>query len=74
MREHLDRDVQRMAGVAALEAEHDQLVEVLGWTPKLSDLAWALQELRVSAFAQPIGVRGTVSEKRIRAALREAAG
>jgi ATP-dependent helicase HrpA len=69
--EHPDRDRQRMAVVRELEAEHDRLAEVLTWTPELVDVAWMLQELRVSLFAQPIGARGPVSEKRIRAALRD---
>ena len=63
------RDRERMATVAALEDEHDQLSEVLSWTPELVDIAWMLQELRVSLFAQPVGARGPVSEKRIRSAL-----
>ena len=73
VREHLDRDSERQGKVNALEAEHDALVTSLGWTPDLIEVAWSLQELRMSLFAQPIGVSGAVSEKRIRAALREAA-
>jgi ATP-dependent helicase HrpA len=34
------------------------------------EVAWMLQELRVSQFAQGLGVRGQVSAKRIRRALR----
>ncbi len=67
--EHPDRDRERMARVRALEAEHDRLTELLAWSPELVDIAWMLQELRVSLFAQPIGANGPVSEKRIRASL-----
>ena len=74
VREHLPRDQERQRGVNALEREHDVLVESLGWTPALVDLAWSLQELRLSVFAQPIGAKAMVSEKRVRAALRDAAG
>ena len=65
------RDRQHMATVQELEAEHDRLAEVLSWTPELVDVAWMLQELRVSLFAQSVGVNGPVSEKRVRAALRD---
>ncbi|MEA2154210.1 MAG: ATP-dependent helicase HrpA [Solirubrobacteraceae bacterium] len=37
------------------------------------EIAWMLQELRVSQFAQGLGVNGQVSAKRIRQALRSAA-
>ena len=30
-----------------------------------------LQELRVSAFAQPIGVKGTISKQRVQKALED---
>ncbi len=33
------------------------------------EIAWMLQELRVSLFAQALGTRGKVSEKRITQAL-----
>lgn len=64
-----ERDRDRMAIVNSLEAEHDQLSEVLAWSPELVEVVWMLQELRVSLFAQPVGVKGSVSEKRIRATL-----
>jgi ATP-dependent helicase HrpA len=67
--ENPDRDRARMARVTALEAEHDRLSEILSWSPELVDLAWTLQELRVSLFAESIGARGTVSDTRVRAAL-----
>jgi ATP-dependent helicase HrpA len=41
-------------------------------TVELLEVPWMLQELRVSHFAQGLGVRGQVSAKRIRRALAEA--
>ena len=69
--ENPPRDRERMATVRSLEDEHDQLAEVLAWTPELVDVVWMLQELRVSLFAQPIGVKGSVSEKKVRAAMED---
>jgi ATP-dependent helicase HrpA len=67
--EHPGRDRERMALVTELEDEHDHLSELLSWSPELLEIAWMLQELRVSFFAQTVGVKGSVSENRIRAAL-----
>jgi ATP-dependent helicase HrpA len=39
----------------------------------MGNIPWALEELRVSHFAQALGVRGAVSTKRIRRMLDEAA-
>ncbi len=69
--ENPERDRERMATVTALEAEHDRLSDVLSWSSNLVDLAWMLQELRVSLFAQSVGAKGTVSEKRVRDALED---
>jgi ATP-dependent helicase HrpA len=33
---------------------------------ELREVAWMLEELRMSTFAQPFGVEGTISAKRIR--------
>jgi len=35
---------------------------------------WMIEELRVSLFAQALGTRGPISEKRIRRALEDLAG
>jgi ATP-dependent helicase HrpA len=67
------RDAELMVTVQALEAEHDHLQEVLPPSPGITDIAWMLQELRVSLFAQTLGTHGKVSEKRIRNALTEVA-
>jgi ATP-dependent helicase HrpA len=67
-----DRDATLMTQAQTLEAEHARLVDALGATPALIDIAWMLQELRVSLFAQQLGTNGTVSPKRVRRALAEA--
>jgi ATP-dependent helicase HrpA len=59
-----DRD--KLAAIRELEAE------VRARPGAERDVRWMLQELRVSQFAQGVGVRGPVSAKRIRRALREA--
>ena len=71
--EHYERDRQRMASVRKLEAEHDRLREAFPGSVAVLEIAWMLQELRVSLFAQALGTRGKVSEKRISQALAEAA-
>jgi ATP-dependent helicase HrpA len=69
-------DADRMRSVHELEQAHRELVA--GWpagrplTQALEEVPWLLEELRVSHFAQALGVRGPVSAKRIRTALREA--
>jgi ATP-dependent helicase HrpA len=69
--EHPSRDRELMIHLQTLEAEHDRLQEVLPPSPQMVDIAWMLQELRVSLFAQALGTRGKVSEKRIETALSE---
>ena len=66
------RDNQLMLKVLPLENEYDRLVGLLSWTPMLEDLGWMLQELRISLFAQSVGAKGPISEKRVRAALEKA--
>jgi ATP-dependent helicase HrpA len=69
-------EADRIAMVKAqeLEGEYDRLVEMLPRSPELLDVAWMLQEYRVSLFAQSLGTRGKVSEKRIAQALGDLAG
>jgi ATP-dependent helicase HrpA len=67
------RDEQLMHRVQALEAEFDDLQEALPPSRSITDIAWMLQELRVSLFAQTLGTREKVSEKRIRSALTDVA-
>ena len=70
--ENAERDLQRMVTVRKLEEAHDRLREALPDSPSLVEVAWMLQELRVSVFAQALGTRGKVSEKRIAQALANA--
>jgi ATP-dependent helicase HrpA len=69
-----DRD--RMAAVRELERAYRERLE--SWPPgrplpdALREVPWMLEELRVSHFAQGLGVKGAVSSKRIRRALTDA--
>jgi ATP-dependent helicase HrpA len=65
------RDYEQMTRVRILEDELDALMDSLPWSPRMVEISWMLQELRVSFFAQPIGAKGPVSEKRVRRALQE---
>ncbi len=69
LRENPERDRSNMAMVNGFEDELDGLTESLSVSPELIEAAWMLQELRVSVFAQPIGVKGTISKKRVQKAL-----
>jgi ATP-dependent helicase HrpA len=69
-----DRD--RMEAVQELERAYRARLE--SWPPgrpvpaSLREVPWLLEELRVSHFAQGLGVKGQVSSKRIRRALADA--
>jgi ATP-dependent helicase HrpA len=67
------RDQRRMAEVRPIERE---LAETVASAPRITDelrqIAWMVEELRVSVFAQPVGVGGQASPKRIRALLATA--
>lgn len=71
------RDNVATLSVQALEDEYDAALDALvpgARTPAaLANVKWMLEELRVSLFAQELGTAYSVSEKRIRAALRTAA-
>ena len=69
--ENPGRDRLHMATIQALEAEIDRIAAAVPAEPRLMDAAWLVQELRVSLFAQSIGVKGKVSEKRVRRLLTE---
>ena len=64
-----DRD--RMRVVHELEAQLRRAREAAP-SPALREVGWMLQELRVSNFAQGVGVRGQISAKRVRRALQDA--
>ena len=65
------RDAIHMGRIHALEHELDRLQEAMPGEDRLMEAAWLIQELRVSFFAQAIGTRGKVSEKRVRSLLTE---
>jgi ATP-dependent helicase HrpA len=71
----VDRD--RMHAVQELEDRYRRRLETLprgaAVDPELGEVPWMLEELRVSHFAQALGTRGQVSNKRIRRVL-DAAG
>ena len=50
------------------------LDEPSGRRSGLDEIAWMVEELRMSTFAQPLGVDGPVSAKRIRQAYRSITG
>ncbi|WP_102157834.1 ATP-dependent RNA helicase HrpA [Zhihengliuella halotolerans] len=70
------RDNQNMLAVQAIEDDYDAALDALPagarTPPKLAAIKWMIEELRVSLFAQELGTAHSVSEKRIRTALREA--
>ncbi|NNF63328.1 MAG: ATP-dependent RNA helicase HrpA [Acidimicrobiia bacterium] len=72
-RDNPQRDLELLSEIQSLEAEQDRLIEHLGMSPQLAEVDWMLQELRVSYFAQQLGTKFKVSEKRIRAALADVA-
>jgi ATP-dependent helicase HrpA len=67
------RDAVRMAAVRRVTDAYQQAVaELPAWRRSSADVVavhWAIEELRVSLFAQVLGASGPVSEKRILAAL-----
>lgn len=64
--ENVRRDAELMARCRQVEAEYDDLVRTVAPSPDLDELAWTLEELRVSSFAQHLRTPVPVSEKRIR--------
>jgi ATP-dependent helicase HrpA len=65
------RDRRRMADVRPIERSlAAALAGPLGTEHDLRGIAWMIEELRMSVFAQPLGVQGPVSAKRIRQAFR----
>ena len=72
LREGLRSDLDRMATVHRLEAEHAALVAEHGLTAALDDARWSIEELRVQHFAQQLGTAQTVSAQRIRRTLDRA--
>ncbi|GEO94048.1 ATP-dependent RNA helicase HrpA [Kocuria turfanensis] len=73
---HLQRDTVHMLAVQKLEDDYDAALDTLPPAApvpeELRRVAWLIEELRVSLFAQELGTAQTVSEKRIRKALKDA--
>ena len=61
------RDRRRMEEVLPVERDYAAAAARFDRVPDdLRDVAWTIEELRMSTFAQPLGVEGSVSAKRIR--------
>ncbi len=69
----LGADRERMQRVAAVQDAYDQLRQALSparaAAPDVVDIAWMIEELRVSLWAQQLGTPRPVSEQRIYRAL-----
>ncbi|MEO6571489.1 MAG: ATP-dependent RNA helicase HrpA, partial [Ilumatobacteraceae bacterium] len=69
------RDQRRMLECRPLERAYAAAVAGLERvTPEVRSVGWLLEEYRMSLFAQPEGVSGPVSPKRIRTEFRRASG
>ena len=69
---HAARDQARMGEARPLEVRYRSFVDRLPpgeATTEVAEMSWQLEELRLSLFAQPVGVHGPVSPKRISSAL-----
>jgi ATP-dependent helicase HrpA len=73
----VEADRQRMARVHAVEDAYDELVRALPsarqGADSVRDIAWQIEELRVSLWAQQLGTPRPVSEQRIHKAIDAAA-
>ncbi|MGP5227475.1 ATP-dependent RNA helicase HrpA [Arthrobacter rhombi] len=73
---NVSRDHQAMLAIQALEDEYDAARAAVPAGARipapLGRIKWMLEELRVSMFAQELGTAYSVSEKRVRTALRQA--
>ncbi|MGH2882952.1 MAG: DUF3418 domain-containing protein, partial [Solirubrobacteraceae bacterium] len=65
--DNIPTDRERMATIYELQAE----IQAAPLGPAREKARWLLEELRVSYFAQPLGVRGPASAKRIRTTLKQ---
>ena len=73
--DRITQDRQLMERVSILEADFDTITTGLAPSAEIEELNWQLEEFRLATFAQQIASRpgstGKVSEKKIRAALRQ---
>ena len=58
-------DADRMAVIAQVGKEYDQLVAGRPFGPELAEIRWMIEELRVNLFAQALGTRYPISDRRI---------
>jgi ATP-dependent helicase HrpA len=74
----IEADRQRMRQVHAVEDAYEEVVRALPsgrqQAADVRDIAWQIEELRVSLWAQQLGTPHPVSEQRIRRAIDAAAG
>ncbi len=64
-------DTSQIKTCLTLESEAYRTIDAVPASAATEAIIWMLEEFRVSAFAQQVGTKGTVSEKRIRKALRD---
>lgn len=66
-------DRTSMHEILGVEDFYDTVVRHMNWSKEIESVAWSLEELRISAFAQHLGAREKVSVKRIRKRLDQIA-
>ncbi|GLY87674.1 ATP-dependent RNA helicase HrpA [Actinoallomurus iriomotensis] len=67
--EDFHRDAEKMRQIQQLEARYVRTRDAHPGAPKIREVRWMLEELRVSFFAQQLGTAYPISEKRILKAL-----
>ena len=65
------RDVEALAICRRLDNELAEVLSTRGMSEAAEEVVWMLEELRVSLFAQSLGTRGKISEKRARRAINQ---
>ena len=69
-------DLDRMQRVRSVQQAYDQLLQAISpvraWEADISDIAWMIEEFRVSLWAQQLGTARPVSEQRIHRAIEAA--
>ena len=66
------RDTERMRQIQQVEAKYVRARDADPSNPKIREVRWMIEELRVSLFAQQLGTAYPISEKRIQKALDQA--
>jgi ATP-dependent helicase HrpA len=65
------RDLEALAICRRLDNELTEVSRLRPDSDQIEDVVWMLEELRVSLFAQTLGTKGKISEKRVRRALNQ---